>query len=397
MSRWPEVRLDDLVQISGGGTPDRSVNEYYGGEIPWVTPKDMKTWEIFGAQENLTEQGAKNSTTRLIEPNSILIVTRSGVLKHTLPVALNRVRVAINQDIKALRCDARVSPDFLARFLKAKAYGILGTVRATTADNIPTDVLRNLLVPLPPIGEQCRIVDVLNRADCLRTKRRDSLALLNDISECIFVDVFGPIQKQNELWPIRRLEDVVRETKLGLVRSSEEFGDDPWFKVPYVRMNSITRKGQFDPTTVLRTNASVHECSDFALKPGDVLFNTRNSRELVGKTALFRELGLYVFNNNIMRIRVTPEIDAEYLATAFRTPHLQHELEIRKSGTTSVFAIYWKDLRSLPIPIPPIRLQHEFKHKVHAVERMKALQCVSLTGLDMLFSSLQHRAFRGEL
>src|SRR5262245_4062842 len=94
--------LAELVSIDGGGTPNRGRPEYFGGAIPWVTPKDMKTWEIHKSQETITEMGLKESTSRLVPPGSILIVIRSGVLKHTLPVAITRRAVAINQDMKAL-------------------------------------------------------------------------------------------------------------------------------------------------------------------------------------------------------------------------------------------------------------------------------------------------------
>ena len=80
----------------------------------------------------------------------------------------------------------------------------------------------------------------------------------------------------------------------------------------------------------------------YRLESGDLLFNTRNSEELVGKTALFRGDGLYLFNSNLMRIRFKQGVEPEFIAAALRTPWLQHELRLRKSGTTSVFAIYYR-------------------------------------------------------
>ena len=70
----------------------------------------MKSWEIRGAQVTITQSGLDNSATRLVPANSVLIVVRSGVLKHTIPVALNRLPVAINQDMKALQCGSGVRP-----------------------------------------------------------------------------------------------------------------------------------------------------------------------------------------------------------------------------------------------------------------------------------------------
>src|SRR5690606_19119021 len=156
------AKLADICIVVGGGTPARSIPEYYGGSIPWVTPKDMKTWEIHDAQVRITEAGLQNSATRLVPPNSILIVVRSGVLKHTVPVAINRVAVAINQDMKALLCAESANPDYVARFIKARQSVILQWVRATTADNFPVDKLKHLEIPRPPLPEQRRTAQILD-------------------------------------------------------------------------------------------------------------------------------------------------------------------------------------------------------------------------------------------
>jgi type I restriction enzyme S subunit len=208
--------------------------------------------------------------------------------------------------------------------------------------------------------------------------------------------MFGDISGSSDpTAPIVQLEEIVADTKLGLVRGSQEVGPD--FPVPYVRMNAITPAGELDLGDVLRTHATRAEYDSYRLRTGDLLFNTRNSKELVGKTALYRGDGSHVFNNNIMRIRFTEEADPEYVAAAFTTPFVQRELGFRKSGTTSVFAIYYKDLRSLPIPVPPIRLQREFASRVESILKVKAAERSATAGLDALFASLQDRAFGGSL
>ena len=250
-------------------------------------------------------------------------------------------------------------------------------------------------LPLPPLPEQRRIAEILDKADALRAKRRAALAQLDTLTQSIFLDMFGEPRNEPKDWPTIPLEEIVRETKLGLVRGSQEFG--PEFPIPYVRMNAITRNGELELGNVQRTHATEAEIEAYRLEPGDFLFNTRNSEELVGKTALYRGGGLHLFNNNLMRVRFTAKADAVFVAAAFKTAFVQHELNLRKSGTTNVFAIYYKDLRSLPLPLPPIALQREFARGVTAVEALKTAQRASLAELDALFASLQHRAFRGEL
>ena len=113
--KYPLVALDDLVSVSGGGTPSKSRPEIFTGQIPWVSPKDMKCWEIFDSQDHITQEAIDNSSTKLIGTGAVLVVIRSGVLKHSLPVAINRVLVTLNQDMKALVCTDRTIPETCPR------------------------------------------------------------------------------------------------------------------------------------------------------------------------------------------------------------------------------------------------------------------------------------------
>lgn len=292
------------------------------------------------------------------------------------------------------RADAR----YLVHFLRQDRIRKQGESRMTGSAGqrrVPENFLAGLTIPLPPLPEQRRIAAILDKADALRSKRRAALAQLDTLSQSIFLDMFGDARIERTRWPTVALEGIVKETKLGLVRGSQEFGPD--FPIPYVRMNAITRSGDLELAGVQRTRATDAEVEAYRLEPGDFLFNTRNSEDLVGKTALYRGDGLHLFNNNLMRIRFTSEADPEFVAAAFRTAFVQHELNLRKSGTTNVFAIYYKDLRSLPLPLPPIQLQREFASRVTVVWKWKAAQGDSLTELDALFAALHHRAFRGEL
>jgi type I restriction enzyme S subunit len=290
-----------------------------------------------------------------------------------------------------------VDADFFYHLLGSNAVYSEFERRAAgaTVKNLNIDLVRGVKIPLPPLPEQRRIAEMLDKADALRAKRRVALAQLDTLTQSIFLDMFGDTRKERTRWPTVALEGIVKETKLGLVRGSQEFGPD--FPIPYVRMNAITRSGELELGNVQRTHATEAEIEAYRLEPGDFLFNTRNSEELVGKTALYRGGGLHLFNNNLMRVRFTAKADAVFVAAAFKTAFVQHELNLRKSGTTNVFAIYYKDLRSLPLPLPSIALQREFAQRVAAVEALKTAQRAALAELDALFSSLQHRAFRGDL
>lgn len=303
---------------------------------------------------------------------------------------------AIGRSVAAVRpLPERLDSLFLYHFLLTKVEQLRDRSQGAAQGVITREMLQSLRLVVPPLNEQRRIAAILDKADALRTKRREALAQLDKLTQSIFIEMFGEYQHGHIRWPIEMFEQLTSDTQIGLVRGAEDFGSD--FEVPYVRMNAVGRRGEFFPELVQRTNASPEELTSYSLKAGDLLFNTRNSKELVGKTALFREQGLYVYNNNLMRIRFKPSIEPEYIAATFLTPFIQQELETRKSGTTSVFAIYGRELKTLPIPVPPLPLQKTFTSRIQAVESLKAQHRAALSELDALFASLQHRTFQGEL
>ncbi len=274
------------------------------------------------------------------------------------------------------------------------ALGSLGLDALNKATGVPglnrNDAYRKALY-VPPLDEQRRIAAILDQADDLRRTRSEALRGLSRLERAHFNALFADLSA----WPEAAFESLVEENKIGLVRGASEFGDGMPF--PYVRMNAITRDGGIDSSTIKSTNASELEARAYALEDGDFLFNTRNSRELVGKTAVWRGKSGSLFNNNIMRIRFNSLVDPEFVAALFSTDPVKHELEKRKTGTTSVFAVYWRDLRSLRLRIPPRELQTRFSSAVAGMRKQRESMEQHLAALDGLFASLQHRAFAGEL
>jgi type I restriction enzyme, S subunit len=158
---WDVQKLKHVIDsIVGGGTPATGNPLFWEGTIPWVSPKDMKVDYIVKTEDNVTEFAVTSSSTNLIEPEQILIVVRSGILKHTLPVAINKVIVCLNQDMKAIKPCAGIDTKFFFWKLKGLSKEILTYCNkmGATVDSIEIPDLLNLLFTFPPITEQAAIV-----------------------------------------------------------------------------------------------------------------------------------------------------------------------------------------------------------------------------------------------
>ena len=194
---------------------------------------------------------------------------------------------------------------------------------------------------------------------------------------------------------------MVESNTIGLTKSSKEQGVDKAWR--YVKMNNITRDNRFDISSFTTVDAADEEVGKFSLMDGDFLFNTRNSYELVGKSCIYENDSgeTALFNNNIMRVRFVNGIDARFVLLAFSSKLVKDALNSMKSGTTNVSAIYYKNLKNLVIPIPPIPAQKKIVIELDAIraetQRLESIYQQKITALEELKKSLLHQAFSGQL
>ncbi len=163
---WDLVPLKYLCNFSGGGTPTKDNLSYWtNGNIPWVSPKDMKTFWIAKTQDYITENAVKESSTKLVEAGALLMVVRSGILKRTIPIAINTVDVTMNQDMRALQFNERMSAEYAANYIMGNVDKLLfaWSKEGATVESVEHEYLSNSLLPVPSITEQHHIVDKINK------------------------------------------------------------------------------------------------------------------------------------------------------------------------------------------------------------------------------------------
>jgi type I restriction enzyme S subunit len=389
------VALADLVSESrsgywgaGAGEQEMDVRIVRNGDM---APDGSIRWRSLPVR-SLTAPEVERAALRR---DDLLLTTSGncGTVAHI--VAPPHETTCASNFVRILRVEAeRVLPRYLYHFMRFPQFqaSIAPYIRGTTLKNLSLSAaLPAVQCPLPSLGEQRRIAGILDRVESIRAARLRSIILLEDLIHAAFLEMFADASI-----PVVPLAEVISETKLGLVRGSSELNLEPG--TAYVRMNAITDKGALTADGLRYTNVSEAEATGYALRPGDLLFNTRNSRELVGKTALVPpHLEGAVFNNNLMRIRFKALIEPEYVAFAFRTPVAQKYLESCKVGTTSVFAIYAKTLMAMPVPLPPVDEQRLFAAYVGAARMQQDRLASTQDHLDELRRTVGQRAFRGEL
>jgi type I restriction enzyme S subunit len=202
---WQLSTLADVGEWKGGGTPSKAKPAYWKGEIPWVSPKDMKSDIIRFSEDSINEIAISESSASLIPAGAILVVTRSGILRHTLPLAVAGRNLAINQDLKAITVRPGIENSYVFQYMKSNSQDILDSCMksGTTVESIETSQLKNFPIPIPPLPEQKKIAEILSGIDtqrqALAKKVANASMLLNALGEKIFSSLDGETVPLGEL------------------------------------------------------------------------------------------------------------------------------------------------------------------------------------------------------
>jgi type I restriction enzyme, S subunit len=186
-------QLRDDVTISGGGTPSRDRLDYYTGRIPWLTSKDMVGDYIWDTEEHITEEAIAESATKLVPAGSVLLVVKSKVLAHSLPVAIAKVPLCHGQDIKSIQCNAEMEPEFLRFLLKYNAPWLLRIARGANTEGLTLPMLNELPVPDVSVSEQRSFAGQVCLVEQERASQREALRQAEHLFQSLLNQYFGDI------------------------------------------------------------------------------------------------------------------------------------------------------------------------------------------------------------
>jgi type I restriction enzyme S subunit len=340
--------------------------------------------------------GAIGSAKQVVQPGDVLLSKIVPHIRRSWIVGKERGRRMIASGEWIVFRSERANPDYLRQVLVGDSFHwqFMNTVAGVGGSLLrarPAHVAK-IAVPMPPLADQRRIANVLDRAETLRAKRRAGLAQLDSLTQSLFLDLFGDPATNPKGWPIRVIRDLLESASYGTSEKSGAVGE-----FPVLRMNNITRTGEMDFAELKFMDLDASERERYLVRTGDVLFNRTNSADLVGKSAIVREKKQMAYAGYLVRLRVNSKNDPEYLSAFLNTGYAKRMLRGMCKSIIGMANINATEVQAMKIPLTPLSLQREFARQVRAVERLKTSQRASLAELDALFATLQHRAFCGEL
>ncbi len=407
MEGWQTEKLGDICSIQLGATPARKMSRYYDSgkttDNVWLSIADMpKTigHELFDSKEYLSDEGA----------NKVKLV-KKGTLLFSFKLSIGRICFAgkdlrTNEAIAALDIkDSRhIDKKYLAWFLAAQDWDfITAQDEKLLGRTLNKAKLKEIDVIIPQLSEQKRIVAILDEAfagiDQAIANTEKNLASARELFESYLNTIFT---QKGKGWEKDTFSNLIESQTIGLSRGKKEQSYD--YDYPYIKMHNITNDNRFNTDEVTSVKATIEEVNKYRLENGDLLFNTRNSKELVGKNCLYiwdNEKPV-LFNNNIMRIRFKPKLRGDFTAVLFDFYTRSGRLESLKSGTTNVAAIYFRNLENFVLEYPTCKLQQEeiakkVRQFVGYLEELEVTQATKINSLNKLKQSLLQKAFSGEL
>ena len=397
---WKEYPIADCVGKCQTWNPKSSG----AGSFDYIDLSSVdKGTKSIASTERYECSDAPSRARQLVETDDVLVATVRPNLNGVALVNGAHHGMTASTGYCVLRPDKdKLDSRFLFHWVKTDVF-MQRMVDVATGANYPavSDAkVKGSKIPLPPLGEQERIAEILDSADALRAKRREALAQLDNLLQSTFLDMFGDPVINPMRWRVGRLEDCFSKTRAGTccgpfgsALKKHEYVDDgiPVWGIDNVKPNQFLQE-----RSLFITPEKFAELQRYSVESGDILISRAGT---VGRMCVaVPTVNQSIIGTNLIRLTLNPgAMLSVYFASLYtfcgeRLPGLRASDDDRAYSFLNTTR-----LKSLVVPLPPIDLQHRFTAIVESVERQKTSQRAHLAELDTLFASLQSRAFRGDL
>jgi len=364
-----QLKIKDFASVITGGTPSTSKNEYWnGGSIPWLNSGELNQDIITSTRNYITEKGLQNSSTRLMPADSVLIALTGST---TGVVGYLTFEACANQSVSGVLPSDKHFPKYLYYYLKSIRKKIVSDAYGGAQPHISQGYIKELQIPLPPLEQQKKIAAILDAADAYRQKTKALIAKYDELTQSLFLDMFGDPVKNEKGWEVKKLGSITNMKAGKFIAASEIYSENssqlqPCFGGNGLRgyVNSHTHEGEF--VLIGRQGAL---CGNVKITSGK--FHATEHAIVCSPEVQYNTLWLY-YLLKLMNLN------------RFSTGAAQPGLNVGTLVDLEVFFV-------------PNNLQNQFAERVQAIEEQKAQAQASLEKAEELFASLLQRAFKGEM
>ena len=366
-NNWTYKKLGEVAETTSGGTPSKNHNEYYdGGTIPWLRSGEVSQGLIFDTELYITQAGLENSSAKIVPIDTVSIAMYGATVGE---VGIIKAPMSTNQAICNILPNKNTKPEFLRYFLISMKPKYIEMANGGAQPNISQAIIRNTLIPIPPLSEQEAIVKELDLIHSIIDKKNEQLRELDNLAQSVFYTMFGDPIINDKNWEIKKLGEIAEQLFAGgdvpqddCVKERDDKHQIPIFS------NGVVKEGLYGFTSKARVEAKALTIS--ARGTIGVIFKRENP-----------------FLPVVRLIVLIPQKD---ILSLDYTLFCLRALRIENNGV-AIPQLTIPMLKKYIIPLPPLSLQQEFAKKVEAIEAQKELIRKSITEVETLLAArMQH-------
>lgn len=372
------VKLEEICTIVSGGTPSRSKPDYWNnGNIPWIKIKDMKSKYIDSAEEFITEEGLNNSSTKMLKSDTILY----SIFATLGEVGILKIDACTNQAIAglSLKENSNILKEYLYYYLKSKKKDVNNLGRGVAQNNINLSLLRKFKIPVMPLHQQKKIIEVLDIVSSTINNYERELILLDELVKARFVEMFGD-ENNSKGWEIVNIEDVAN-VQVGVVIKPSQYYTDQYNGIKAFRSLNIGNGYIKDDDWVYFSKEGNKKNKKSILSTNDVLV----VRSGAPGTACV-VTSEYAGSNAIDVIIAHPDfqkVDSHYLCTYTNMPHGKLQI-IEGTGGAAQQHFNVGKYNKLKLMLPPLEYQKQYVKFLEEVDKSRLHEHLSIEYIKLL-------------
>lgn len=388
---WRWVELQDVARLESGHTPSRKVPEYWeDGNVPWLSLKDirgMTSRYVDDTTDKPTKLGIDNSSARILPKGTVAFCRTASVGN----VAILGQDMATSQDFVDWVCGPNLLPEFLFEAFKASGPTFANEMQGSTHKTIYMPTVKRFKLLLPPLSEQKRIADILDKADAIRRKRQEAALYSSQLSRSAFLKTFGDPATNSKGWPQKPLGEILTFMTSGSRGWAKYYSDSGDI---FIRIQNIGQNKLFLDDLAYVNAPDSAESRRTKVAPNDILMSVTAD---LGRTAVAPEnLGQAFINQHLVLLRLSSDYEPLYVSEFLASKGGQQQIQ-RLNRSAVKAGLNFNDVKSLVIPIPPKSEQVNYSHYWKRLQEFNKKQSETKGVNDDLFNSLVQRAFKGKL
>ena len=384
---WEYKKLGDVCTVVGGSTPKTNIPEYWGGENYWVTPAELTGEKyIESTERTITDEAVAKTNLTLLPVGTVLLSSRAPIGK----VCITRSPMYCNQGFKNIVCSKCLLNEYVYWWLKGKTDYLNSLGVGATFKEISKRTVEQIVIPVPPLEEQSRIVAELDLLTGIIDKQNAQLKELDNLAQSIFYDMFGDPIENPKGWEVKKLGELCN------VGSSRRIFADEYVEsgIPFYRSKEIIEKSKNKPISV---ELFIREDRYIELKKnngvpavGDLLITAVGT---IGEIwVVDSEQPFYFKDGNIVWLsRMSPMVDSFF----FRFSLEKIIVEYKKKATigSAYAALTIVNLKKMDVLLPPLALQQSFAEKIQSIEKQKETIRASIADTQKLLDYTMDKYF----